>query len=109
MTEPENLDAWVPLKAPPKNLFIISVERTMDAALLKALKRAEAELGAVRRAGTSPDVRIDFEQPLADVYAQMTAADIAAFALTYPAGMTRRFSSCAAAPPCMPSTLRCAR
>lgn len=83
MTEPVNLDAWEPLKTMPQNLFIVSMERSADATVIKALKRAEAEVGELRLAASFPAVSIDFEEPLADVYQQMTAADIAAFALIH--------------------------
>lgn len=83
MTEPDNLDAWEPLKTTPQNLFIASIARSTDAIVIKALERTETELGELRLASSFPAVRIDFEEPLADVYQQMTAADIAAFALTH--------------------------
>lgn len=81
MTEPENLDAWEPLTKLPDNLFIVSIERSTDATLVKALEQAEAEL---RFAASFPAVRIDFEEPFADVYRQMEAAGIAAFAHPQP-------------------------
>jgi len=84
MTEPDNLDAWEPLQTLPQNLFIISIERSTDAIVIQALEQAEAELGELRFSASFPAVRIDFEEPFADVYQQMTAADIAAFAQTSP-------------------------
>ena len=84
MTEPENLDAWEPLNALPEYLFIVSIERSADATVIQALKRAEAELGVFQFAASCPAVSIDFEEPLADVYQQMAAADVAAFAHPQP-------------------------
>ena len=80
MTEPENLDAWEPLTTLPENLLIVSIERSADATLIKALKHAEAELGALHFAASFPAVRIDFDEPFANIYQQMAAAGIAAFA-----------------------------
>ena len=84
MMEPENLDAWEPLTTLPENLFIVSIERSTDATLIKALEHAETELGALRFAASFPGVRIDFAKPLSDVYQQMEAAGIAAYAQPHP-------------------------
>lgn len=84
MTEPENPDAWEPMKVLPENLLMVSIERHLDARILKALQQAEAVCGETQHAATCPAVRIDFELPLADVYEQMTRAEIGSFALTYP-------------------------
>ncbi|MBL9133390.1 MAG: hypothetical protein JNG86_19420 [Verrucomicrobiaceae bacterium] len=80
MTEPENLDAWLPMRTTPERLFIVSIERSTDALLMKAFEHAEAELGDLRLSASCPQVSIDFEEPFAHVYEQMEAADIAAFA-----------------------------
>lgn len=84
MMEPENLDAWEPVTTLPENLFIVSIERSTDATLMKALKHAEAEIGELHFAASFPAVRIDFDEPLADIYQQMEAAGIAAFAHPQP-------------------------
>jgi hypothetical protein len=83
MTEPENLDAWEPMKVLPENLLVVSIERSWDAIILKALKRAEPTLGEVCHAATFPLVRINFELPLADVYKQMTEVGILAYTMLY--------------------------
>ncbi|MBK8036528.1 MAG: hypothetical protein IPK22_05255 [Verrucomicrobiaceae bacterium] len=84
MTEPENLDAWVPMKTLPERLFIVSIERSADATLMKAFAHAEADLGEVQLSASCPAVRIDFEEPFAHVYEQMEAAGIAAYASPQP-------------------------
>jgi hypothetical protein len=84
MTEPDNLDAWEPLQTLPQNLFITSIERSTDAIVIQALDQAEAELGELRFSAYCPAVCIDFDEPFADVYQQMAAAHIAAFAHTSP-------------------------
>lgn len=84
LTTPENLDAWEPMKTAAQNLFIVSIERSTDKMLFKAMALAEAELGEVKLAPSFPAVQVDFEEPLACVYQQMEAADIAAYALTFP-------------------------
>ena len=84
MTEPENLDAWLPMRTAPERLFIVSIERSTDAALMKAFEHAEAELGDLRLSASCPQVCIDFEEPFAHVYEQMEAAEIAAFAHLMP-------------------------
>lgn len=82
MTEPDNLDAWEPMKTAPENLLIASIARSADATLLRALELTEPELGELRLAASFPDVSIDFDEPLAEVYQQMADADIATFATT---------------------------
>ena len=82
MTEPENLDAWEPMKLLPENLLIICIERKVDARILKALWRAEAVVGEVCHEGTRTGMGINFELPLADVYRQMGSAEIRAYAFT---------------------------
>lgn len=84
MMEPENLDAWEPVRSMPDHLFIVSIERSTDAVLVRALKHAEDELGELHFAASFPAVRIDFEQPFADIYQQMETAEIAAFASPQP-------------------------
>jgi hypothetical protein len=84
MTEPENLDAWEPMRSMPDNLLIVSIERSTDAVLVQALKHAEDAVGELRFAASFPAVRIDYERPFADVYQQMDAAEIAAFASPQP-------------------------
>ena len=84
MTEPENLDAWLPMRTTPEHLFIVSIERSTDATLIKAFQHAEAELGELRLSASCPAVQIDFEEPFAAIYQQMEAADIAAFASLMP-------------------------
>jgi hypothetical protein len=84
LTTPENLDAWVPMKTAPENLLIISIARKMDARVLQALQQADADLGGVRHAATCPTLSVNFELPVADVYAQMTATGILAYTLTRP-------------------------
>lgn len=83
MTEPENPDAWEPMKGVPENLLMVSIERSMDRRILKALQWAKALCGETQHAATCPLVRIDFERPVAEVYEQMTAAGILALAHTY--------------------------
>ena len=86
MTEPENPDAWEPMKVLPENLLIVSIERHVDANILKALQQAQATCGEVRHAATFPAVQINCnaDLALADAYEQMSRAGIFAFALTYP-------------------------
>ena len=84
MTEPENLDAWVPMKTLPERLLIVSIERSTDATLMKAFEHAEADLGELRLSASCPQVCIDFEEPFAHVYEQMEAAGIAAYASPQP-------------------------
>jgi len=82
LTEPENMDAWEPMKTLPENLLIVSIERKVDGTILQALNQAAGVLGEVRHAATFPPVRINFNLPLADVYRQMTVAGILAYTLT---------------------------
>ncbi len=84
MTEPENPDAWEPMKAVPENLLMISIERSMDRRILKALDQAKGTCGELCQAGTFPiRVHTDFKGALADIYQQMAAAKIQAFAHTF--------------------------
>ncbi len=83
LTTPENLDAWEPMKTAPDNLLIVSIERSVDKKLIKALELAKPELGELKLADSFPAVQVDYEKPLASVYQQMEAADIAAYALTF--------------------------
>ncbi len=76
MTEPENLDAWEPLKTLPENLLVVSIERKVDQTILQALRQTEAILWPGHPSVTAPAVSINFNLPLADVYRQMTVAGI---------------------------------
>ena len=78
MTEPENMDAWEPMKTAPENLLIVSIERAVDATILKALLQAKATVGEIHVAFPDSHVQIDFGLPLADVYRQMADAGILA-------------------------------
>ena len=82
LTEPENLDAWEPMKTVPENLLVLSLERKVDLQLLQALEQAAPVLGAISHAATCQAILLDFKLPLADVYAQMTAAGILAYTYT---------------------------
>jgi hypothetical protein len=82
MTEPENLDAWEPMKTVPENLLIVSIERKVDVTILKALQQAEDILGEIRHAASFPSLSINYSLPLADVYRQMTVAGILAYTFT---------------------------
>jgi hypothetical protein len=84
MRSPENLDTWEPLKVLPADLFMVSIERHIDARVLEALKWSHAVVGEVRHADSFPGVAINFELPLADVYQQMDRAGILAYAETRP-------------------------
>lgn len=84
MTEPQNLDAWLPMTTTPEHLFIISIERSTDTLLIRALAQAADVLGELRLSVSCPEVVIDFEAPLARVYAQMEHAGIAAYASPQP-------------------------
>ena len=44
MTPPANPDAWEPMKGMPRNLFIISIERSTDATLLKEIVKVHHPL-----------------------------------------------------------------
>jgi hypothetical protein len=83
LTTPANLDAWEPMKTAPDNLLIVSIERSADKKLIKALELAKPELGELKLASSVPAVQVNYEKPLASVYQQMEAADIAAYALTF--------------------------
>ena len=83
MTTPENLDAWEPMKILPENLLIVSIERHIDASVLKALKWAHTTLGEVRHAASFPALSINFDLPLSDVYKQMTELGILAYTATH--------------------------
>ena len=82
MHPPENPDTWEPLKVLPADLFIVSIERHIDARVLRALKCSHAAVGEVHQADSFPGVAVDFELPLADVYQQMDRAGILAYAQT---------------------------
>ena len=108
LTTPDNLDAWVPMKTAPENLLIVSIARKMDDRVLQALQQADAELGGVRHAATCPTLSVDFELPVADVYAQMIATRILLTPSRSPGSTTHPSSSSAPPPPCKPSTASCA-
>jgi hypothetical protein len=82
LTEPANPDTWEPMTTLPDNLLACSIERTMDATLLKALAQAEPVLGEIRHTASFPAISINLALPLADVYRQMTVARIQAYTLT---------------------------
>ena len=84
MTEPENPDGWEPMKVMPDGLLAISIERTWDALLFKALKRAHRVVGPVPDARHCREVTIDFEAPLAEIYRQMDTAKVRAFTMVKP-------------------------
>lgn len=78
MTEPENLDAWEPMTTLPENLLIVSLERTVDATILKALTQARATLGEIYAAVAFSRVQINLNLPLADVYRRMAGVGLLA-------------------------------
>ena len=84
MMEPANPDTWEPVKSVPENLLIVSVERSMDRRILKALQWARAGCGELQHDGACARVSIDFEGLVAAVYEQMTYADICSFARVFP-------------------------
>jgi hypothetical protein len=71
LTTPANLDAWEPMKTAPDNLLIVSIERSADKKLIKALELAKPELGELKLASSFPAVQVNYEKPLASVYQQM--------------------------------------
>jgi hypothetical protein len=75
MTEPDNPDAWLPMKSVPENLFIVSIERKVDITILKALTQTDVAINAIRAAGNDRILQINFNLPLEDVYRQMTVAE----------------------------------
>jgi hypothetical protein len=81
MTEPENLDAWEPMRTLPENLLIMSIERPMYDKVLQALQLAREVIGEICRTGSGAAVDIDFRLPLTDIYRQMTVAGIRAATL----------------------------
>lgn len=82
LTEPENPDAWLPMKAVPDNLLVVSIERKVDVIVGTALQQAAAA-SASSTAGKVATVVVDFNLPLADVYRQMTVMGICTHALTF--------------------------
>ncbi len=76
LTEPENLDAWEPMKKLPENLLVVSIERKLDVTILQAMEQTSTAMGVAGPAITAPAVSINFDLPLADVYRQMTVAGI---------------------------------
>jgi hypothetical protein len=80
MTEPANPDAWEPLADPPQNLLAASIERKLDARLLKAFKQAEGTAGPLLlQSSPESPVWIDELKLIADVYDQMEKFGITAF------------------------------
>lgn len=71
MTTPANPNRMEPMQTPPENLFIISIERPMDALVRKAAKQARTVLGVKDPASESTGVTINGELPLANVIEQM--------------------------------------
>ncbi|MEP6810776.1 MAG: hypothetical protein ABI992_11075 [Chthoniobacterales bacterium] len=84
MTEPANPDAWEPLGYLPQDLFLISIERSWDKKILRALAQLEREGMAVAHAtaAAAPLVIIDEAGLIADVYDQMAAAELTVFTKT---------------------------
>jgi hypothetical protein len=82
MTEPDNLDAWEPMKQVPENLLVVSIERKVDRTILQALQQAEDVLGEIRHAASFPSVSLNYGLPLAEVYRQMADAEILAYTFT---------------------------
>lgn len=84
MTTPENLDAWEPMKEFPEDLFIVSIERTMDDRILRALRAAEPVIGVTALAAEFPAVKVNEDLPISDVYHQMLKANVVSFAMPLP-------------------------
>ena len=78
LTAPANPDVWEPLATVPNYLLVISIERHLDAKILKALAQAEATLGPATVVSPSGPVSIDHAQPIAEVYRQMADAGLQA-------------------------------
>ena len=78
MTEPANPDKWEPMKTQAENLLVVSIERHLDAKILKALKRAERILGPALLLSPSSPVQMDHALPIADVYRQMDECGVKA-------------------------------
>ncbi|MBI5687512.1 MAG: hypothetical protein HZC54_20770 [Verrucomicrobia bacterium] len=76
MTKPANPDCMEPMETPPENLLIISVERPMDALVLKALEQARPVLGEAVPAPEDTGIDINYDLPLADVFEQMRKAGV---------------------------------
>jgi hypothetical protein len=78
MTTPANPDRWEPLRTPAENLLVVSIERSIDARVLKALELAARTPGFVLPTDALPQVRIDHTLLIADAYRQMSEAQITA-------------------------------
>lgn len=81
--EPVNADRWEPLQGLPRDLLIVSIERSTDKMLLKTCERAKPALGELRLGRSFPAVKVEDAQPLADVYRQMSEQGVFAFALSF--------------------------
>ena len=77
MTEPEDPDTWEPVLR-PQNLLLVSIDRSEDARLRKAMAELEPLLGPLVE--VEPGSAIEFHEtaPIADVYEQMEAAGVIA-------------------------------
>ncbi|MCX6897344.1 MAG: hypothetical protein NT105_01470 [Verrucomicrobia bacterium] len=84
MTEPANPDVWEPMKTLPENLLVVSIERHIDAKILKALELARAAVGEVVQASPDSPVGINYELPLSDIYEQMSDAGVSACSSVHP-------------------------
>jgi hypothetical protein len=82
LTEPANPDRWEPMRTPPSNLLVTSIERKEDARLLKAFARAENEIRPLLHESPGSPVQIDYERLIADVYDQMERSEVIAFCHT---------------------------
>ncbi len=80
LTEPENPDAWQPMRKTALHLLIVSIARSTDVTVREALRHAAAELGAPQPVPgfVSPGMEIEIKDDglLADVFQRMTAADL---------------------------------
>jgi len=75
MTEPENPDTWQPMKVLPENLLLLSIERSWDALMLKALARIPAVAG--QPVARFPSVWSTPQALIADIYSEMAKAGLA--------------------------------
>ncbi|MCX7010512.1 MAG: hypothetical protein NTY53_25260 [Kiritimatiellaeota bacterium] len=75
LTEPENLDAWEPMKIEPENLLVVSLERKWDEIILQALAHARLESDTPLPLPHGPEIDPNFDLPLADLYRQLVATD----------------------------------
>jgi hypothetical protein len=75
MTEPDNPDAWEPLKTIPENCLVISISRDWDPMILEALEHEKETIGLVRNPGNT-SVCVNRTLPISDVYRQMNRVEI---------------------------------